>query len=664
MPTSQRQTAMHQTRGSSVALQKVAELNERLEQRRRQALPKKVEAEPTRRSTQGRQTEVQPPWVSSTRRDRAAAHSERSTQRDAYRAPRRPQHQPSQCPPPPAQNLRPHAPANAPRRTCAPTPAAPRGLSHLSKGPVWAPAKKAPAVSLPKVELPESSTEEATWSIAAVRPQIITSPGTFRRGWALESGHSWWESEDSDSDSESACGKEKVSRKVSLKGITCAKASQAIKQAAQTKTAGQAQATPEEATLAVAISTSTPARSTPEAAGGNTAVRAAEESPAAADSARATQERVSTEIVAKDNVCELVAPAQQQSVKLAQQTAERPIALEVQQQKGVSLMATNPVYEEAEGAVQTPAAAEELTTVVENDAFVPTAPIQEDAGPAAPLSISSPSQVLPELALEQNDAQSGVEDEVEAAAPCAAELVRPLTAELKDCSALVVYQPALQGMSFAKAASAGTLLPLPYLGNPIRLNLNLKLPLDYLPLSTYEVAPAKGQLLLTYPVPEQRALVVYQPPLPAIGATSAKAASAGVVPLPYLGAVITISLRLMLFVDCLLLNGYVITTAKPQQRLTCPAPAAAPLPALAAAQDPAQEAEHAFNRLAGAMDAAWFGQAPSVPSSKPERHAEAAAASAPPSLQNQQGACREDKRGGVMGFLKALLRPCLGRNRN
>ncbi len=30
----------------------VAELNERLEQRRRQALPKKVEAEPTRRSTQ------------------------------------------------------------------------------------------------------------------------------------------------------------------------------------------------------------------------------------------------------------------------------------------------------------------------------------------------------------------------------------------------------------------------------------------------------------------------------------------------------------------------------------------------------------------------------------------------------------------------------------
>ena len=85
------------------------------------------------------------------------------------------------------------------------------------------------------------------------------------------------------------------------------------------------------------------------------------------------------------------------------------------------------------------------------------------AGPAAPLSISSPSQVLPELALEQSDAQSGAEDEVEAAAPCAAELVRPLTAEARDCSALVAYQPALQGMSFAKAASAGEdmLHPLP-----------------------------------------------------------------------------------------------------------------------------------------------------------------------------------------------------------
>ena len=29
-----------------------------------------------------------------------------------------------------------------------------------------------------------------------------------------------------------------------------------------------------------------------------------------------------------------------------------------------------------------------------------------------------------------------------------------------------------------------------------------------------------------------------------------------------------------------------------------------------------------------------------------------------------QGACREDKRGGFLGFLKALLRPCLGRNCN
>ena len=73
-------------------------------------------------------------------------------------------------------------------------------------------------------------------------------------------------------------------------------------------------------------------------------MRAAEESTAAADSAQATQERVSTEIVPKDNVCEPVAPAQQQSVKLAQQAAERPAALEVQQQKGVSLMVRAEMY--------------------------------------------------------------------------------------------------------------------------------------------------------------------------------------------------------------------------------------------------------------------------------------------------------------------------------
>ncbi|CAL5227867.1 g10903 [Coccomyxa viridis] len=648
MPTSQRQAAMHQTRGSNVALQKVAELNERLEQRRRQALPKKAEAEAPRRSTQGRQTGVQPPWVSSTRRDRAAAHSERSTQRDVYRGPGRPHHQ---CPPPPAQNLRPHAPATAPRRTCAPTPAAPRSLSHSSTGP------KAPTVSLPKVELPQSSPQETAWTIAAVRPQAITSPGTFRRGWALESGHSWWESEDSDSNCESACGKEKVSRKVSLKGITRAKAFQALKDAADPKTAMQTPAAPEDTTSAVDTSTSSPTTRTPEATGGHSAVRAAEEPPAADASAKATLEQVSAEIVAKTNVSEPVAPAQQQSVKLAQQAAERPSALEVQQQKGVSLMATNPVYEEAVAAVQTPAAAEDFATVVENDAFVPTAPVQEDVGPAAPLSMSSPGQVLPEFALEQNDAQSGVEVEVEAVAPCAAELVRPLTAELKDCSALVVYQPALQGMSFAKAASAGTLPLLPYLGNPIRLNLNLKLPLDYLPPSTYEVAPAKQQLLLTYPVLDQRALIVYSPPLPATGATSAKAASAGTVPLPYLGAVITISLNLMLLVDCLLLNGYTITPAKPQQRLTCSAPAAAPTAASAA--NLVQKAEPAFNRLADAMDAAWFGKAAPLPSVLPARHAEAAAASASPNPQQQQGARKQETCGGLMGFMKALLRPCL-----
>ena len=67
-------------------------------------------------------------------------------------------------------------------------------------------------------------------------------------------------------------------------------------------------------------------------------MRAAEEPPAADASAKATLEQVSAEIVAKTNVSEPVAPAQQQSVKLAQQAAERPSALEVQQQKGVSLM--------------------------------------------------------------------------------------------------------------------------------------------------------------------------------------------------------------------------------------------------------------------------------------------------------------------------------------
>ena len=69
---------------------------------------------------------------------------------------------------------------------------------------------------------------------------------------------------------------------------------------------------------------------------------------------------------------------------------------------------------------------------------------------------------------------------------------------------------------------------------------------------------------------------------------------AGTVPLPYLGAVITISLNLMLLVDCLLLNGYTITPAKPQQRLTCSAPAAAPTAASAA--NLVQKAEPAFNR--------------------------------------------------------------------
>ena len=96
--------------------------------------------------------------------------------------------------------------------------------------------------------------------------------------------------------------------------------------------------------------------------------------------------------------------------------------------------------------------------------------------------MSSPGQVLPEFALEQNDAQSGVEVEMEAVAPCAAELVRPLTAELKDCSALVVYQPALQGMSFAKAASAGEDLLHSY-SSPSVTAVSLDITLNYITLS-------------------------------------------------------------------------------------------------------------------------------------------------------------------------------------
>ena len=44
------------------------------------------------------------------------------------------------------------------------------------------------------------------------------------------------------------------------------------------------------------------------------------------------------------------------------------------------LQATDPVYEEAGTPAQTAAAVEDFTTVVENDAFVPTSPVQEAAG--------------------------------------------------------------------------------------------------------------------------------------------------------------------------------------------------------------------------------------------------------------------------------------------
>ncbi len=74
--------------------------------------------------------------------------------------------------------------------------------------------------------------------------------------------------------------------------------------------------------------------------------------------------------------------------------------------------------------------------------------------------------------------------------------------------------------------AAGT-LPLPYLGDAITLSLDMMLFLDCLLLSGYHDAPARTQLRLTYPAPEQRSMVVYQPPLPAPGAASAMTTSAG-----------------------------------------------------------------------------------------------------------------------------------------
>lgn len=91
--------------------------------------------------------------------------------------------------------------------------------------------------------------------------------------------------------------------------------------------------------------------------------------------------------------------------------------------------------------------------------------------PSGVQDIMSPSRPLPETALEQDGVQSGVEDkahsgeedeahsgvgdEAEAATPCAAELARPLSAEERVCSALIVYQPPLQGIVSAKATFAG-----------------------------------------------------------------------------------------------------------------------------------------------------------------------------------------------------------------
>ena len=58
--------------------------------------------------------------------------------------------------------------------------------------------------------------------------------------------------------------------------------------------------------------------------------------PAAETSAEATQEQASQEETAQD-ISQPVAPAQQESAQRAQQAAERPSALEVQQLHGGSL---------------------------------------------------------------------------------------------------------------------------------------------------------------------------------------------------------------------------------------------------------------------------------------------------------------------------------------
>ena len=52
-------------------------------------------------------------------------------------------------------------------------------------------------------------------------------------------------------------------------------------------------------------------------------------------------------------------------------------------QKGVSLQATNPVFSETEEAVQLTAAAEHFSMVVDNAAYVLTAPEAEGAGRAS-----------------------------------------------------------------------------------------------------------------------------------------------------------------------------------------------------------------------------------------------------------------------------------------
>ena len=80
--------------------------------------------------------------------------------------------------------------------------------------------------------------------------------------------------------------------------------------------------------------------------------------------------------------------------------------------------------------------------------------------PSAMQDITGPFQAVPEQTLNE-DEQTGIEDEPEAASPWEAKPERPQATEQRDQGALVIYQPPLQGISSAKAKAAGEEPPPP-----------------------------------------------------------------------------------------------------------------------------------------------------------------------------------------------------------